>query len=517
MIRARDAYTQERSAKFNAERLIKEEYIIDNSINQSNESLIASITEAKESGNYSDSWANSTYNKALSRKSAFEKENKDTQRIQTLINTGMLSSGSKADQQKGIDIVQQSAMSGNPVTGTPGSEEFKESIGRVQRQVFTFMHKNGITDDRLKNQLSASTRTIVDNEGNVTQSALDAYTTYRNAVDSTNDPLFARKLLDPDTFDLFSLTDSYYSTMNTDFGAALVVASTYLDKQRNAKSINLPWWGNVSKSLDVSDKITDKILPGLLDGFYGVSDTQGQMRWSLDKDSVQKAAKDPYVEQLIKQEAAANWKSTQHWSDQETAVGLALEKATHKVVSNLEFIAGSMVYSPDGRSVASKIGMSGINNAANMVTSRIMAELGPDIYEDFNKTDIFTMSQKWYASSPSISKAYNWVKDGPLSNPSQLVTRGLDKVGEKIHGVPDFRVMLNTTGNALILEPYTNYDRTAVDKPFILPLSTIKEAADILRTGDEKEFNSWITRIKSELPKNRKVIRDPSQQVLFAD
>jgi hypothetical protein len=518
IIRARESYTQERSAKFNAERLIKEEYIIDNSINQTHESLIATISEAKEESNYSDAWGNSTYNKALSRQATFAKENKDTQRVNTLIKTGSVAMGTKAEQQKAIDLIQQSAVDGNPILGVPGSPEFKETTARVQDQVFTFMHRNGITDERLKNQLSVATRTVIEKDGTANPTALDAYSTYRNAVRSTKDPLFAKGLLDSDTFNLFSIADSYQSTMETDFGPSLVVAATYLEKQKAAKATdNLPWWGNIAKSLDVSDKIEDKILPGLLDGFYGISDTQGQMRWSLDKEVVQKAAKDPYIKQLIKQEAASNWKSTQHWEDQEIAVGLALEQATHKVVANSEFIAGSMVYSPDGQSVASKIGMAGINNAANMVTSRIMEELGPEIYEDFNKTDIFTMSQQWYASDSGIGKAYNWIKDGPLSNPGQLGTRGLDKIGEKIHGVPDFRIMLNTTGNALILEPYTNYDRTAVDKPFILPLSKVKEAADILKTGNETAFSDWITKLKSDLPKNRKVVRGPLDQVPFAD
>lgn len=506
VIKSRESYQSEQSAQFSAARLLTERDIEKEAIDLSDEDLIKRIQDAKDAGGYSDAWANSLWSSSQAQRKADLEERKKTDKIKTLISTNSVQTGSKEEQQKAIDLVTQAALDANPEAVDPTSPNNTNARRSAMDQVYKFMYQNQITDDRLKSAWEVATvGDIVDGNGRVKPAAIDAYSSYLQARNSVNDPLFAQSLLSDKTKDLFLMADSYRSTDDgSDAEQALAAASSFIQEQNSKTGTNnLPWWKDWNQSKQVQEKLVDATLPGILKGF-GIGRSQAQMRWDINGDSVKKAATSNNVTDRIKQEASKMWMSTKHWDDQNAARELAVAKATQKVMSGSEYVAGSFVYTGDQPSISQRIGMGGIKNAANMVTARIMQELGPTIWKDYNDTDIYTMSQTWYAEPPGVGKfasgVWKGVKD-TVGSPMETLGKVGEKIQEKTLGVPDFSVTLNVSGNALVLSPYTNYDRTAQGAPFILSIEKMREAASFLNKGDEAGFKKWAEQQKAALPK----------------
>lgn len=507
VIKSRESFQSEQSSKFSAARLLTEGDIEKEAIDLSDEDLIKRIDDARVAGGYSDAWANSLYSSAQTQRKADLVERKKVQKVQTLIQTNSVQQGSTEEQQQAIDLVTQAAISSNPDATDPNSPNNGEARKAAMDQVYKFMYTNQIGDKRLQSSWEvATTGDIIDGNGKVKPAAIDAYTSYLQARNSVNDPLFAQSLLSDKTKDLFLMADSYRSQDDgADAEQALASASAFVQKENANKGVNnLPWWKDWNQNKEVEEKLVDSTLPGLLNGFYGLSRNQAQMRWSLNGNSVERAASSPDVTDRIKQEASKLWNSTKHWTDQGAARELAVAKATQKVMSGSEYVAGSFVYTGTQPTIAQRIGMGGVKNAANMVTSRILQELGPTIWKDFNETDIYTMSQSWYASPPSLGKGAKWfgnVVKETVTTPVDTLGKVVDKTQEKALGVPDFSVTMNVSGNGLVLSPYTNYDRTNQGTPFILSIEKMKEAAAYLNKGDEAGFKKWAEDQKAALPK----------------
>jgi muramidase (phage lysozyme) len=505
VIKSRDAFQSEQSAKFDAARLLTERDIEKMAVDLSDEDLIKQIDTAKKSGGYSDAWANSLWNSSQAARKAALEERKKENKVRTLIATNSVQTGSKEEQQKAIDLITQAALESNPEAIDPTSPNQTTARRSAMDQVYKFMYTNQIKDDRLTSAWEvASVGDIVDKNGKVKPAALDAYSSYLQARNSTNDPLFAQGLLSDKTKDLFLMADSYrYSSDESDAEQALVAASAFVQKQEMAKNtMSLPWWKDWSLSKEVSLKLRERTLPGMFNGFYGMSRNQAQMRWSLSKSSVERAAKSTDVTDRIKHEAAKLWNSTKHWDDQNAARDLSLAKATERVLSKSEYVAGSFVFTGDQPSIAERIGMGGIRNAGNMVVSRIMSELGPTIWKDYNETDFYTHSQTWYEKEPGIGKFVEGAVDVAKDTVNgTVIGNTFDKIGQKSRGVPDFAVTMNTNGNALVLAPYTNFDRTQQGVPFILSVEKMREAATFLNRGDEAGFKKWAEEQKASLPK----------------
>lgn len=504
--KARDDFEREQSAKFDAGRLLTEEGIKRGAINQTDEQLIENIKTVKEQNGYSDVWANSLFSESLSARKAEKKEKDKTIKIQNMIDTNSVQNGSKEEQQKAVDIITKAAFAANPEALDPGSPNYATAKGAAMNQLYKFMYTNQITDDRMKSKWEVATiGDIVDKDGKVKPAAIDAYSGYLQAKSAVNDPLFAQSLLSDKTKDLFFMADSYKLQDNgADAEQALAMASTFIQKQNTSKGVNnIPWWSDYKQSASVTSNLVDNTIPGLLKGF-GIGKAQSQMRWSLNEESVEKAASSQGITERIKQEASKLWDSTKHWEDQTAARELAVAKASSKVMANSEYVAGTFVYTGDQPSIASRIGMGGMKNATNMVTSRIMDALGPTIWKDFNSTDIYPMSQSWYASEPGIGKAAEWVGSvvtDTVKNPLDTAGNVVEKIQQKARGVPDFSVMLNPSGNALVLSPFTNLDRTQQGAPFIISIDKMKEAAAYLNKGDEAGFQRWAEAQKPHLPK----------------
>ena len=507
VIKSREAFQREQSSKFDAARLLTERDIETHAVDLNDKDLIQRIQDAKDAGGYSDAWANQLWNSAQAQRKEDLKERKKTVKIQTMIATNSVQNGSKEEQQAAIDLVTQQALNANPDAIDPTSPNNTNARHAAMDQVYKFMYANQITDDRLKSQWEVATvGDIVDGNGRVKPAALDAYSSYLQARNSTNDPMWAQSLLSDKTKDVFLMADSYRSSDDgSDAEQALAAASSFVQQQNANKGVNnIPWWKDYKQSQEVEDKLKNNTLPGILKG-YGIGRSQAQMRWQINGDSVEKAAKSQDVTDRIKMEASKMWGSLSRWQDQNAARELAVAKATNRVMSNSEFVAGTFVYTGDQPSIAQRIGMGGIKNAANMVTARIMQELGPTIWGDnYNSTDIYTMSQSWYASEPGVGKfasgVWKGVKD-TVGSPMETLGKVGEKLQEKALGVPDFAVTMNPSGNALVLSPYQNYDRTSQGAPFILSIEKMKEAAAFLSKGDEKGFKEWADKQKASLPK----------------
>lgn len=507
ILKAREKFQIEQSSKFEASRLLAEKDLVEAAVNLSDEELFKRINDTKKAGNYSDQWGNGVWDAAqTARKKALE-ENKKVQKVQTAIAMNSVKQLSSDEQQKAIDMVSQTAIKMFPDALDPSSPNQSTAKRQAQDEVFKFMDNNQITDERLKTAWEvATTGDIVDGNGKVKPAALDAYSSYLQAKTSTNNPLFAATLLTDKTSDLFLLADSYRTENDgADAEQALITASAFMQKQEMSKNtMALPWWKDMNLSIGVTHKLQDSTLPGLFNGFFGLSRKQAQMRWSLNEESVQAAAKSSDVTDRIKFEAAKIWNTTKHWQDQDAARELALAKATNKVMTNSEYVAGSFVYTGDQPSIAERIGMGGVKNAANMVTSRIMGELGPQIWDGYNSTDIYSHSQKWYVSEPGIEKVLSGALDiagQTIGSPIDTIGNVVEKAQQKVRGVPDFQVTMNPSGNAMVLTPYTNFERTKMGQPFILSVEKMKEAAALLNKGDEAGFKKWAEEQKASLPK----------------
>lgn len=506
VVKARDKLQTEKSAKFSAARLLTERDITQASVNLSDEDLIKRIDEAKAAGGYSDAWANSLWNDSQSAKKKELEERKKVEKVQTLIQTNSVAQGSKEEQQKAVDIITEAAIRSFPDASNADSPNQATARRAAMDSVFKFMHANNIVDERLKTSWETATMgDIIDGDGKVKETALDAYTGYRQAMSATNDPLFAGKLLSDKTSTLFTMADSYMvETGDGDPAQALATASANFTKQEQMKGVNnLPWWKDYEQSQKVTDKLVNATLPGFLRAF-GAGRSEAQMRWAFDEDAVARAASSPEVLDRIKIEASRLWSGTKHWGDQTLARDVAVAKASQQVMSKSEYVAGTFVYTGDQPTIAERIGMGGIKNGTNMVVSRVMEQVGPTIWKDFNKTDIYAMSQSWYAEDPGLAKGAKWVGSvvaETVSSPIDTLGKVGDKIGEKLHGVPDFQVTLNTTGNALILRPYTNLERTQMGPAFILPVEKLTEAAAMLKKKDDKAFKEWAEEYKSAVPK----------------
>lgn len=484
---ARDSYQREKSAKFGADRLLTEEGIKKSAIDLSDEDLIQEIETVKTEKGYTDAWANSLFRSALSQREVARKERKKAIKIQTMIDTNSVINGTKDEQQKAIDIIKTTALSANPEALDPDSPNAFTAQRQAMTDVYRFMHSNGITDARLTNAWEVATMgDIVDGNGNVKPAAINAYASYLDAKQAVNDPLFAESLLSDKTKDLFIMADSYAQGEDgEDIEQALISASTFIQNQnKNTGTNNLPWWKDYNKDKEVTEKLVDETIPGFLETF-GVGRTQAQSRWQINEESVEAAAKSPVIVNRIKNEAARLWEATKHWDDQKSARDLAVKKASSKVLAKSEYIAGTFVYTGDQPKISQRIGMSGSENSANMVVSRIMSELGPTIWEDYNETNLYPENQSWI--------------DDVLSTPGTLI----EKAQEKARGVPDFNVMLNQNGNALVLFPYLDYNRSDQGTPFILPIEKMKEAASYLNKGNEDGFRKWLETQKKEMNPTR--------------
>lgn len=505
-MKAREAFERENAAKFDASRLLTERDIENAAIDLSDDDLLKQIGDAKDANGYSDAWANQLWNSALSKRKSDMVERKKEIKVGTLIATNSVSQGSKEEREKAIDIVTQQALAANPDAIEPQSPNNTNARRAAQSQVYQFMYNNQITDDRLKSSWEVATvGDIVDSKGRAKPAAVDAYSSYLQASNSTNDPLWAQTLLSDKTKDLFLMADSYRSGEDqVDAEQALVAASAFIQKQNSLKGVNnLPWWKDTMRTNAVTEKLVNNTLPGILSGF-GIGRTQAQMRWQINGDGVEKAAKSRDVTDRIKQQAAKMWNSYKHWDDQNAAQELTIAKATNEVMQKSEYVAGTFVYTGDQPSISQRIGMGGIKNAANMVTSRIMSELGPTIWKDYNETDYFTHSQTWYAREPGVGKVWEATKTivgDTFGAPLQTLDHVQQKIGEKRLGIPDFSVIMNPSGNALVLAPYTNYDRTQQGAPFILSVEKMREAASYLNKGDEEGFKKWAEAQKASLPK----------------
>lgn len=508
---SRQAYQREQSNKFEASRLIAEKDIVESAAVMSQEDLIASIEQTKQDGGYSDAWANQVYGQAIREIEKQQKEVDKRIKIDNMVNLGTIKQGSTADQEKAIDMVTDQALKSNPASLDPQHPGFQNARKQAQAQVFQFMYKNGITDGRLEAQIdTAILGDIIDGNGKVKPNAIQAYETYLNAKSSVNDPLFATSILSDDAETLFLLADSYMSSdADIPIEDALALASAQKQDERHLAQAQNKNWVQKVRGGKIESELKDKILPGLFDGFYGIGDSQAQHRWQLNEESVDKAVKSPHVITRVNIEAGKLFESLKYKYDEKTAEKLALEKATRKVLDGSEYIAGTVVYTGDSPSIAERIGMGSSKTDANMVVSRVLEALGPHVYgDDWNSTEVFTMSQSWYESEPGIGKAAEKLGASVWrSITSPLDTAGIlvEKAQEKVRGVPDMNVVLNTSGNVLIVTPYTNYDRTQQGIPLILPIAKLREAAGYLSNSDSehmrKMFNEWVEEEKKSLPK----------------
>lgn len=530
VFKAKDAYSKEQSSKFEATRLLAEKDIVDMAVDMSDEQLIQEINTVKESGGYTDEWANKVYKSAQTAKAKAAKERAETDKVLSMIANSSVKNGTQKQQQQAIDIITQQALQEFPGATDPNNPNAEQDRLAAMDRVFKFMHENQITDDRMSNQWDVAVLgDIVDKEGRIKPSARAAYSSYRQAQMSTNDPLFAHRLLSNRAKEMFMLADSYLAgDADADIDQALGMASAYLTKQEQEKVMqNIPWWNDPETRTNLTTELVDKVLPGLLDGFYGLGRTQAQMRWELDESSVQQAAQSSDVVARIQQQAAKLWNVRKHWPDQETAQKLTMHEASRDVLSKSEYVAGSFVYTGDQPTIAERIGMGGIHNATNMVVSRIMAEWGPTIYgKDWNNTRHFPKRQEWEKSKiplvgPLLDSFTDWtaermakeaqqvdallglpvVLSGPLTSTSRKVQAVTDFSKAFMDGIPDFSVMLNVQGNALHLSPYMDYQRRDTGPVFTLSVDMMKEAASYLNKGDEAGFKAWAESYLDKLPK----------------
>lgn len=498
ILAAREAFENENARKFTGKRILQEENIIESALTLSDADLINKIREAQTLGEYGDSWSNSVWDRALAARKAALEESKKDQKIASMIQTDSVKLGTKEEQQKALDAAYTSAFNAYPDSLNPESPNYRQSKLQAMHQVFKFMERNQIVDDRLTTMLEVNTSgDIVDANGNIKPKALESYEIYLQAKESVYDPMFAKQILSDTTRTLFMRADDYRAATKSDATAALGNASAFLKEQemnKEAASVKMSWWQDANFRRTMQNKIINETLPNIIESF---SSSQGQSRWQMNLESVEKAANDPAFINSILQESARMLSGLSHWPDQEAAKGKAIWDATNKVVQKTEFIGGSLVYTRDQPSIASRIGVPDIKNGANAAFAKFMYALGPDIWEDYNNTDIYTMSQQWYSEPLSLSSIAE-VGYEVLSTHGMVVQNLAELAQQKILGVPDFNVQLNYAGNVLIVHPYTNLERTQQGPGFNLPIEKLKEVADFMRTKDENGFNAWIEQQRKE-------------------
>lgn len=499
----REELSNKRSHKFTAQRISTENKLINSAIDMSDAELVEAINNDKEANGYSDSWANGVFNEGLAARKAAAKERKETDKIVSALNTNSVAMLSQADQQKAVDTYTSLVLSNMPQALDPSHPQHAEYKAQAEQEVFRMMYKNRIRDDRLTNAWDVAVLgDIVDTEGNVKPSALDAYVSYQNARNATNDPLFASTLLSDNTRNLFEIADSYRTSEKSTPDAALKSAAAFLSKQQqtSTKTIETSWWQDWSLSQKVHDTLLDKTIPSLLNGFYGWDRSWASGSFWINSADVRRGAMQPHVTSMIKQRAAEKWDSMKHWSDQDAARERAMHSAAVDVLGGSEYIAGSFVYSGK-ESIASKIGMAGIQNASHMVVSRVLNELGPSIWEDYNSPDWISMSQEWYEKPDSVWKSVEGVT-AAATQPMNLLNGIMESTyNTATGGISPFEVILNKSGNVLTVHPYTNLDRTRVGPEYTLSVEMLREAASYLKKGDEDGFKKWAEEQKKGIKK----------------
>lgn len=506
VLKANEALEVENSSKFEAGRLMAEKDLVASAVDLADADLFARIDTVKKQNGYSDNWAEGVWNQAQTARQKDLEERKKLVKIQNLMSARALQTGSKEEQEKAIDFVTNQAIAAHPDAMDPESPNHTQAKRAAQDQVYKFMYDQQITDNRLKSSWEvAVTGDIVDKDGKVKPDAIEAYSSYRQAKLATNDPAWAASLLSDKTQDVFFMADSHSaSTPGADIDQSLAWASAYVQEQSALKGVNnLPWWKNLADTSANIESLIDGTLPGIMSAF-GATRNQAQMRWEINGDGVAKAAKSENVQARIRMEAAKLWNSKKQWDDQDAARELVLAKATNKVMTKSEYVAGTFVYTGDGPTLSQRIGMGGIKNGANLVVSRVMDELGPDIWSDYNSTDVYTQSQAYYEQAPSLEKAWEFTKNAvteTVTQPKAVAGKLIDKAQEKARGIPDFAVMMNPSGNAVILAPYTNFDRTQVGPSVTLSVERMKEAASYLNKGDTAGFKEWANKLRPQLPK----------------
>jgi len=472
-MKAREAFERENAAKFDASRLLTERDIENAAIDLSDDDLLKQIGDAKEANGYSDAWANRLWNSALAKRKSDMVERKEEIKISTLISTDSLAQGSRKEQEQAIDIVTQQALAANPDALDPNSPNHGQARRTVMDQVFRTMYRNQITDKRLATQWEAALMgDIVDAKGKLKPKAVMAYEGYRQALASSNDPAWVDSFLTDKTRDVFRMADSYAADDNGGEDS-LAFASAWVKDQYAQKGVNnLPWWKDSSLRETLDKELVDKTLPGILRGF-GYSKSEAQSRMDLSKDSVERAASDPRFLAHIKARAAKSYQSRSMWTDSDAARNRAYEDAAISAVRDSEYVMGTFLLAKDGRKISDMMGMGGINNATNMVVSRIMQEIGPTVYGTIDVSADTPLADKIMIES---------IKRAQFS---------------------DMAVLKDTGNSALHIAPYLDKERTQTGVPMILPMEVIIRSGQMLHRKDEAGFKQLMDEYKKVVSRKK--------------
>jgi muramidase (phage lysozyme) len=489
----KDAQTAN-SNKWDTDRIMMEDSISNSARLKGNlQESLQQITKAKEQFGLSDAWANQQANQVQSEIAKYTAEKQKMQEVDLAISKGTAGALSSEKQQLAVDRMQLQLAQQFPAANMKDNPNYAHDRAALMDQTFKFMYKNNITDKRLTQKWeTAIMGDIVDAKGLVKQPALEAYGDYRQAIQSTSNKPWVTSQMSSKTQDVFMLADSYMNAGNT-YSAeeALVAAQAALTTKLPEGKKHTISSSELSKT---TKDMVDTIVPNVM-SFWGVGDSQAQYRWQISEDSVQKAVKDPAILNRISSEAA-KFLDASTLDDPNTAKALAFEKAKNKTIAKTEYIAGSLVYTGDDKTISQQIG-SDRANEANRVVGEYLAAIGPSIWKDWNKTDLIPHSQTWYADEHqnAVQKGVQWIKDAAGSvnmKDNGIVDTVTDKAYEKLKGIQDTKVIYNPTSKALVVWPYRNYQRTATLEPLIIPLETLKTANDLLKLKDRTKFDAFI-------------------------
>lgn len=352
-------YTERQQNKFNADRVMTEQSIINGARNDGNlPQALQQIQIQKLQNGYDDAWANKMTTSVVGAIRTYNKDGKKRQEINHAVATNTISVLSPKDQQTAIDTVKQNIIAEETAKGL-GEDETGQN---VMRRTISTLAENSVVDEKMAKGLSASlSGGILGKDGQVNDRALNAYQLY-TTIENTTNPAYAHKYLTGDAKDLVMLAREFDSASGGEATVtALTAAQNHLTKIRETPDTQIPL--PKDKEIDAAaNEIIDKYDSGFWSGWTDKSTSNSDV---LDSE-IADGKNDPRLKAMLVQEFKTRYRNTGN-------TNVAMRDAQANVASRIEFALGNVLVGSRSSTIRQDMGlpMTGDTLVANAITEYV--------------------------------------------------------------------------------------------------------------------------------------------------
>ncbi len=275
---------------------------------------------------------------------------------------------------------------------------------------------------------------------------------------------FARKFLDDDSAKLMNEVIARDSTGQNLVGA-LMDASAILYRPANMK---IPPINVQAMKQDVSKYVEDNLNPGFFDWMTGGAANVGP--FDVHDAEVEAWKKDPVLNATAAQ-VATRYKT----ANPEVSTGAAIQEAMAQLRNRGDFVGGSFLMAPEGKTMKQLAGLSDVQDPLIMhkATMEYMQKFGSDMWPNYNDVQL--------VSRPDLN-SFNDNK-GVVQTLFNLPRPSISKMGASVadlyRGVPEAAYSYNPSNDSIVVKLYRNKEGTVLN-----PLSReipVKEIGDLWR------------------------------------